>query len=45
MGRLFFIVVYAASAAAAVILFNANIGAGELAIAIWAIASLLLLRR
>ena len=42
MTRIAFIVVYLAGAAAAVILFNANTGAGELAIAIWAIASVLL---
>lgn len=42
MARIAFIMVYLAAAAAAVILFNANIGAGEWAIAIWAIASVLL---
>lgn len=41
MVRIAFIVLYLAAAAAAVILFNANIGAGEWAIAIWAIASVL----
>lgn len=42
MDRIGFIVVYLAAATAAVILFNANSGAGELAIAVWAIASVLL---
>jgi hypothetical protein len=42
MARIAFIAVYLAGAAAAVILFNANTGSGELAIAIWAIASVLL---
>ena len=42
MARIAFIVVYLASAAAAVVLLNANIGHGELAIAIWAVASVLL---
>jgi hypothetical protein len=42
MARLAFIATYLAGAAAAVILLNANIGAGELALAIWAIVSVLL---
>lgn len=42
MARIAFIVIYLASAAAAVVLFNANLGHGELAIAIWAVASVLL---
>jgi len=40
--RIAFVVTYLGSAAAAVILFNANIGQGELAVAIWAAASVLL---
>jgi hypothetical protein len=42
MARIAFVVLYLVGAALAVILFNANIGAGEWAIAIWAIASVLL---
>jgi len=42
MTRIAFIVVYLAGAAAAVILLNANTGDGELAIVIWAVASVLL---
>jgi hypothetical protein len=42
MNRIAFIVVYLAGAAAAVILLNANTGDGELAIVIWAVASVLL---
>jgi len=42
MARIAFIVVYLVTAAAAVVLFNANIGHGELAIVIWAVASVLL---
>lgn len=42
MTRIAFIVVYLAGAAAAVILFNANTGDGELAVVIWAVASVLL---
>ncbi len=40
--RVAFIVVYLAGAAAAVILLNANTGDGELAVAIWAVASVML---
>jgi hypothetical protein len=42
MTRIAFIVTYLAGAAGAVVLLNANSGNGELAIAIWAIASVLL---
>ncbi|HUC07309.1 MAG TPA: hypothetical protein VMR96_04400, partial [Solirubrobacterales bacterium] len=42
MSRIAFVVTYLAGAAAAVILLNANSGDGELAIAIWAVASVLL---
>lgn len=42
MTRIAFVVTYLVGAAAAVILLNANSGDGELAIAIWAVASLLL---
>jgi hypothetical protein len=42
VARIAFIVVYLASATAAVVLFNANIGHSGLAIAIWAVASVLL---
>jgi hypothetical protein len=42
MIRIAFVVTYLAGAAAAVILLNANSGDGELAIAIWAVASVLL---
>lgn len=42
MIRIAFIGIYLAAGATAVLLFNANIGAGEVAIAIWAISSVLL---
>lgn len=42
MNRIAVVVTYLAGAAAAVILLNANSGNGELAIAIWAVASALL---
>jgi hypothetical protein len=42
MTRLVFIVAYLAAVAAAVVLLNANTGDGELAIAIWTVASVLL---
>lgn len=42
MTRIAFIATYLASAAAAVILLNANSGDGELAIVIWAVASVML---
>jgi hypothetical protein len=42
MSRLAFVATYLTGTAAAVILLNANISAGELALAIWAIASVLL---
>jgi hypothetical protein len=42
VNRIAFVVTYLAGAAAAVVLLNANSGNGELAIAIWAVASVLL---
>ncbi len=42
MNRIAFVMTYLAGAAAAVILLNANSGDGELAIAIWSVASVLL---
>lgn len=42
MPRIAFIAIYLVAVAAAVVLLNANISAGELALAIWAIASILL---
>lgn len=42
MARIAFVVIYLAGAATAVILLNANSGDGELAIVIWAAASVLL---
>jgi len=42
MTRIALVVTYLGSAAAAVILLDANSGEGELAIAIWAVASVLL---
>ena len=42
MPRIAFIATYLAGTATTVILLNANIGAGELALAIWALTSVLL---
>ncbi len=42
MARIAFLAIYLTGTATAVVLLNANTGAGELAIAIWAIASVLL---